>query len=346
MAFERQATMRDVAELAGVSISSVSNYTNGRWQRLSEERRNTIAKAIATLGYRVNSPARSLRSSRTRTLGLLALDDTSRFLADPLTGLYLAGLGDCAREKGYSVLVHASGSRRKKDEMLLPIAENRVDAVCVLLSGSRTLRRRVLTGLGQSGIPLAVLDERETLDSAPSAHSVRADQESGSSTLVEYLIGKGHTRIAFIAARTPWAVLEQRYEGFTRTMRNQGLKSRPEWVLAEGDWTPDSARPMVEKLLASRPQPTAIVCGSDLLALGAIRTLTEMKLNVPHDVAVAGFDDFDVSRNVCPALTTVRVPAWEMGFAAADVLIGDLDQTHLGRTSLVLETELIPRESA
>lgn len=346
MALERQATMRDVAELAGVSISSVSNYTNGRWQRLSDEKRETIMQAIATLGYRVNSPARSLRSSRTRTLGLLAADDTSRFLADPLTGLYLAGLGDCAREKGYSILVHASGSRRKKDEMLLPIAENRVDAACVLLSGARGLRRKILEGLEQSGIPLAVLDEFDLLDSAPSAHSVRADQESGAAKLVEYLISKGHTRIAFIAAKTPWAVLEQRYEGFKRTMQSHSLKVRPEWVLAEGDWTPDSARPMVERLLSGRSKPTAIICGSDLLALGAMRRLTESKIRIPGDVAVAGFDDFDVSSNVSPALTTVRVPAWQMGFAAADVLIGDLDQRQLGRTSLMLETELIPRESA
>jgi DNA-binding LacI/PurR family transcriptional regulator len=346
MTLKRQATMRDVAELAGVSISSVSNYTNGRWQRLSEERRETIAEAIASLGYRVNSPARSLRSSRTRTLGLLALDDTSRFLADPLTGLYLAGLGDSAREKGYSVLVHASGSRRKRDEMLLPIAESRVDAACVLLSGTRSLRMRILEGLGKSGIPLAVLDETDTLDAAPKAHSVRADQESGASTLVDYLVSQGHTRIAFIAAKTPWAVLEQRYEGFKKTARAHSIRVNPDWVLFEGDWTPDSARPMVDKLLSLKSKPTAIVCGSDLLAIGAIRKVTERGLRVPDDVAVAGFDDFDVSRNVSPSLTTVRVPAWEMGYAAADVLISDLAQTQYGRSSLVLETELIPRESA
>lgn len=346
MTLKRQATMRDVAELAGVSISSVSNYTNGRWQRLSEEKRETIAEAIASLGYRVNSPARSLRSSRTRTLGLLALDDTSRFLADPLTGLYLAGLGDSAREKGYSVLVHASGSRRKRDEMLLPIAENRVDAACVLLSGARSLRKRILEGLDKSGIPLAVLDETDTLDAAPSAHSVRAAQEAGASTLVDYLIKQGHTEIAFIAAKTPWAVLEQRYDGFKRTAREHSIKVNPEWILFEGDWTPDSARPMVEKLFSRKSTPTAIVCGSDLLAIGAMRTVTERGMSVPRDVAIAGFDDFDVSRNVSPALTTVRVPAWEMGYAAADVLISDLAQTQHGRTSLVLDTELIPRESA
>jgi LacI family transcriptional regulator len=346
MTLKRQATMRDVAELAGVSISSVSNYTNGRWQRLSEGKRETIADAIASLGYRVNSPARSLRSSRTKTLGLLALDDTSRFLADPLTGLYLAGLGDSAREKGYSVLVHASSSRRKRDEMLLPIAENRVDAACVLLSGSRSLRKRILEGLDKTGIPLAVLDEKETLEAAPSAHSVRADQENGASSLVKYLIDKGHSDIGFIAAKTPWAVLEQRYDSFKRTLREHSLTVNPDLVLFEGDWTPDSARPMVQKLLSRKSRPTAIVCGSDLLAMGAMRTIKDRGLSVPQDVAVAGFDDFDVSRNVSPALTTVRVPAWEMGYAAADVLISDLDQTQHGRTSLVLETELIPRESA
>jgi DNA-binding LacI/PurR family transcriptional regulator len=103
---------------------------------------------------------------------------------------------------------------------------------------------------------------------------------------------------------------------------------------------------MVEALLSRRRRPSAIVCGSDLLAIGAMRTVTEQKLNVPNDVAIAGFDDFDFSRNVSPSLTTVRVPAWEMGYAAADVLIADLAQKHYGRNSLVLETELVTRESA
>ena len=346
MNHKRQANMRDVAELAGVSISSVSNYTNERWQRLSVEKRKTIAEAIASLGYRVNNPARSLRSSRTKTLGLLVLDDTYRFLADPLTGLYLAGIMDSAREKGYSVLVHASGSRHKRDEMLLPIAENRVDAACVLLSGARAMRKRILEGLGKSGIPLAVLDETDTMDAAPRAHSVRADQESGASSLVHHLIQKGHTDIAFIAAKSPWAVLEQRYDSFKRTMRDHSIKINPDWVRFEGDWTPDSARPMVETLLSRPRRPSAIVCGSDLLAIGAMRTVTEQKLSVPNDVAIAGFDDFDFSRNVSPSLTTVRVPAWEMGYAAADALIADLAQTHYGRLSLLLETELVIRESA
>jgi LacI family transcriptional regulator len=346
MALARQATMRDVAELAGVSISSVSNYANGRWQRLSEERRDAIARAIETLGYRVNSPARSLRSSRTKTLGLLALDDTSRFLADPLTGLYLAGLGDSARERGYSMLVHASGSGRKRDEMLIPIAENRVDAACVLLSGSRTLRRRILDGLGRSGVPLLILDEKEALDAVPGAHSVRADQESGAFALTKYLIEKGHRNIAFIAAKTPWAVVEHRYDGFKRASREGSVTINPDLVLFQGDWTPDSAHPMVERLISMRPRPTAIICGSDLLAIGAMRCLAERRIVVPDGIAVAGFDDFDVSRNVSPALTTVRVPAWEMGFSAAEILIGDLEEAQRGRTALVLDTELIPRESA
>jgi len=341
-----RATMRDVAQIADVSVSSVSNYTNGRLERLSPDTRTRIQKAITELGFKVNNSARSLRSSRTRTIGLLALDDSHRFLADPLTALYLAGLGDAAREKGYNLLVWTSGSKVNVEELLRPIAENRMDAACVILSGSKSVRRKVLRLLTGCDIPLVVLDELETLNASPVAHSVRADQTHGASSLVEHLIEHGHKNIAFIAAKAPWAVIEQRYEGFKRTLKMHSLDLNPKWTIFGGDWTPASAKPMIDKLLELRSSPTAIICGSDLLAIGAIRALSDRGIRVPDDIAVVGFDDFDVSQFVSPSLTTVQVPAWEMGYAAGEILTADLDISGQSRSSVVFPTDLLIRESS
>ncbi len=346
MTKRRSPTMRDVALMAGVSLSTVSNYANGRWQRLSPETRDSIDTAIESLGYRVNSAARSLRSTRTRTIGLLALDDSLRFLADPLTGLYLAGIGDAARESGYSVLVQASRMKSRVDDLMTPIDEHRIDAACVLLSGARAGRRRILQRLDASSVPYAVLDETDTLDVAPRAISVRADQAGGTTALVEHLISNGHRRIAFIAARTPWAVLEQRFDGFKTVLRRHKILVDPDLCLFEGDWTPTSAVPMVRKLLALKSRPTAVVCGSDLLAIGAMRAATDIGFSVPSDLAVAGFDDFDISEQVSPSLTTVRVPAWEMGRTAAELLIARLEDAGKPSASLCLNTTLVIRESA
>ena len=346
MANDGRATMRDVASLANVSIASVSNYLNGRWARLSPQTCDRIESAINTLGYQVNSSARSLRSSRTRAIGLLALDDTLRFLADPLTGLYLAGMGDTARDNGYSVLVHASPSKSRTDELMMPIAERRVDAVCVLLSGERSTRRRVLRKLDASTVPYVVFDEIETLNAAPRANSVRADQVAGGVALVEHLISTGHRRIGFIAARTPWAVLEQRFDAYKKVLRRHKLAVDNDLCLFEGDWTPDGAGAMVDRLLRLREPPTAVVCGSDLLAIGAIRAAQDRGFAVPDDIAVAGFDDFDVARHVSPPLTTVHVPAAEMGRAAAALLISHLERENPVSESVSLPTNLVVRESA
>jgi DNA-binding LacI/PurR family transcriptional regulator len=338
--------MSDVAALAGVSVQSVSNFTNGRFARLSDDTCRRIEDAIRELGYQVNNSARGLRSSRTNTIGFLVLDDSLRFVADPLTALYLAGIADSARDHGYSVLVHAAAHTGDHSEFIRPISENRVDAVCVLLSGARTLRRDVLRRLDLSGIEHVVFDEVAVTKTSPRAHVVRADQAGGASALVDHLVAVGHRRIAFIAARTPWAVVEQRYDAYRRALRRHGLDHDPEICLFEAGWEPTGAESMVRTLLEHETPPTAVMCGSDLLAIGAIDAARSLGRRVPDDLAVCGFDDFDVSAHVSPALTTVSVPAWEMGRVAATTLIGVLDGTIVEPTTTTLPTALQVRRSA
>jgi DNA-binding LacI/PurR family transcriptional regulator len=286
-----------------------------------------------------------LRSTRTRTLGFLALDDSDRFLADPLTGLYLAGIGDVAREAGYSVLVHSAHLTPDGADLLRPIHEQRVDAVCVMLSGRVADRERVVRFLAATGIAVALFDETG-LTTGEGAVVVAADQYGGAQALVDHLVERGHRDIGFIAARTPWAVVEQRYQGYLDAHTRHGRSPLRNGALFEAGWKPPGAAPMVDRLLARRRPPTAIMCGSDLLALGAIRHLIDRGLSVPGDVAVCGFDDFDVAAQSNPALTTVTVPAWQMGSSAARFLIRALEGGSLPSHPVVLPTALQRRESA
>ncbi|CAB4558623.1 unannotated protein [freshwater metagenome] len=338
--------MIDVAAAADVSVQSVSNFANGRWARLSVATRGRIEEAIAQLNYQVNNSARGLRSARTQTLGFLVLDDSHRFVADPLTALYLAGIADTARERGYSVLVHTTAHTKDHAELLRPISEGRVDAACVLLTGSPAVRRRVAQMLNQTDTEFVLFDELAVAKVAGRAFVVRSDQAAGATAIVDHLVAQGHRRIAFIAAKERWAVIEQRFDAYKRALRRHGIDIDPELTLFEAGWEPTGADAMVRKLLALNTPPSAIVCGSDLLAIGAMRTLREVGIAVPDQMAVCGFDDFDVSKFVNPQLTTVTVPAWEMGASAAGLLIDTLEGTRSSITEVCLSTKLQVRESA
>src|SRR6478752_2031777 len=138
----RRPTMRDVAEHSGVSVQTVSNLVNNRLRQMSEVTRLRIEEAMAELGYHPNLTARGLRSARTATIGFLLLDEGARYLADPMTDQVIAGVGDVARDRGYSVLIHAGVPGPPDRGLLRPVLESRVDGVLLFLSGPRGRARR------------------------------------------------------------------------------------------------------------------------------------------------------------------------------------------------------------
>lgn len=313
-----RARMRDVAERAGVSTQTVSNFINGRYARLSPGTRERIRVAIDEVGYRSLGPGRGRRGSRTRTLGFLVLDESERCLADPLTSLYLAGFADVARAQRYAVLVHTA--RAADPDLLRPVLENQVDAGCLLLSGRRALRHRVADMVAASGTPFVLLDEILP-QSRQHYPVVVADQREGARELVRHLVGRGHRRIAFLAAASEWAVLEERYAGYRGALDEAGIRFDSSLTIFEGGWEPSATSAMVDAVVRLPERATALVCGSDLVAVGAVRHLLDSGFAVPRDVAVCGFDEFPFAPHVEPALTTVAVPAWEMGKAAGVCLI-------------------------
>jgi DNA-binding LacI/PurR family transcriptional regulator len=336
--------MREVAELAGVSVQTVSNHVNGRYQYMAEDTRRRVAAAMRELGYHPNVTARGLRSAETRTLGFLVLDQHARFLADPLTDLIIAGVGDVAREQGYGILIQSASPTEESDDLLAPVLQSRVDGAFLLLSGEPEVRAQTIRRVGETTRSFVVFDE---LVEDGEAMSVRAADRDGGRMIAEHLIERGHERIAFIGAEVPWAVVEQRRLGFDEALAAAGAALDPELTRMEAGWEPGSAVPIAEALLAADPRPTAIVCSTDLLALATMHTALRLGLDVPGDVAVCGFDDFPFSRFTHPALTTVRIPAYDMGREAARILIDHLSGDGDGAKprQVELEVELMVRAS-
>jgi DNA-binding LacI/PurR family transcriptional regulator len=340
----RRPTLRDVAALAGVSVQTASNVARRRYGSMQPSTRARVEGAMRTVGYHPNVAARGLRQARARALGFLVVDESPSFLASRLTALLTAGIADVARESDYGVLVHSADTTAAAGTLARPLLEQRVDAAAVLVSGAPAQRRRQIERLAATGAPIVVFDE--PLGPADGALlGVRSDERAAARALTEHLLAAGHERIAFVAPEQPWAVLEQRRGGYRDALAAAGrepLTAEP----ADRRWRAEYGEHAAQLLLAGPRPPTAILCGNDLLALGAIRGARRLGLSVPRDVAVAGFDDFDFAALVDPPLTTVRLSPYELGHAAASMLIDVLEGRPVAQRHVTVANELVLRASA
>ena len=339
----RRATLRDVAKLAGVSVQTVSNATRGRYDLMGEETRARVEAAMSEVGYHPNLTARSLRQAKTNSLGFFVLDEAVSFMADPLTALLVAGMSDVARDAGYEVLIRAEKPFEVRTSLVRPLLEGRADGAVAVLSGQPEIRAEYVKMLEDCGAPFVIFDE--IIDN-PNILSVRTAERESSRQLAEHLISRGHTKIAFIAARVPWALTEQRFYGYQDALKAASIDPDPTLELFEASWQADGGRLMAEKLISQQSRPTAIICGSDMLAIGAMNAVKRAGMKVPDDVAVAGFDDFEFSSYTDPPLTTVRVPGYIMGRTAATLLVNVLKGEEPEKRAVVLDNELIIRGSA
>ena len=212
----RRSTLRDVAERANVSgPDGVDLLVNGRTHLMAEKTRERVQAMIA-LDYRPNATARGLRIARVHTLGVFVLDEDARFLADPMTDLVMAGVGDVARDRGYGVLIQSARPGSIDDGLLAPLHEHRVDGAMLYLSGDASVRSACVSRVRELGYTFVVFQEMYDKGDVP---SVSADNRDGARRLTEYLLDRGHTRVAFTAALTAWPMIEERHSGYVDAHR-------------------------------------------------------------------------------------------------------------------------------
>lgn len=294
-------TIHDVARAAGVSVGTVSKALNGYGQ-LREETRTAVRSAADRLGFRPNDLAQSLLRKRSFTVGLISTDSYGRFSIPVLEGIesaleparlsvFLCRADDPVRE------------RRHVDALLA----KRVDGVIV--TGRRTDLRPPID-LGGASMPViyafAQVEGGKALCLLP-------DDRGGARLAVEHLIGLGRRRIAHITGPVDFEAVRKRREGFRQALSAAGMRARPGHVLA-GAWSEAFGREAAQQLTGSRSGVDAIFCGSDQIARGVIDSLRESSVRVPDDVAVVGFDNWDViAAATRPAITTIDMNLHELG---------------------------------
>jgi len=352
MAITRRPTLADVATAAGVSRASVSNAFN-RPERLSATRRSEIMAIADSLGYAGPDPAAAgLRRGRTRAIGVIIPERLNYAFSDPAGVLILDGLAEALATANSGLLLLAGdGTGGGPTPELVSSA-----AVDAFVSYCAARDDPVVDVLRRRRLPMVFIDEAPL----PGTFAVDLDEETGSRALAEHLVALGHRNVGIITlecrpdggsgplsperrASISYSVTKRRLDSVLDVLAAAGIEADNVPVYESPHNMPAEGAAAAAWLLAQTPRPTAIVCQSDQLAVGALDAARAAGLSVPRDVSVAGFDDIDAATRCNPALTTVRQPLRERGRLAGEMLIQALDGKRPRRVRL--STELVVRDS-
>ncbi len=333
----RQARSQDVAKLAGVSRTTVSFVLNDvPGVKITEETRQRVLQAARELNYYPTAAARSLASGKTHRIGLILGEGQERLAADAFLPTFLQGVTASVHQRGYLLMLQLAEDVPSHEAYARLIREQQVDGL--ILSGPRS-DDPLLAELAEEKFPL-ILHGRLNGCMIP---CVDVDNAVGASQAVNHLIALGHRRIGFISnAPLSYAGAQDRFAGYKATLAENDIPLIPELVRTAA-FLPDSGRAAMEDLLALAEPPTAVFAASDVVALGAMSAIQDAGLDIPNDMAVVGFDDIFLAAQAHPPLTTVRVPAYGLGWTAAEILISLIQGDQV--SSVTLETELVIRQS-
>lgn len=325
--------MRDVAERAGVSVTSVSHVIN-ETRPVSLELRERVLEAMRELDYQPNLLARSLRSGKTHTFGIIVSDNTNPFFAE-----IIRGIEDTSFEHGYSLILCNSDTNLAREKHYIELlTEKQVDGILFMAAGDSADHLRALQ---DRQFPVVVVD-REIADIP--IDTVLVDNVHGAWLATQHLIDLGHQRIGCITAPTSLPLSADRIDGYRKALLEADIVVEEDSIVP-GNFNLGGGYRATQRLLALDNPPTAVFCSNDLMAIGAICAASEAGRNVPTDLSVVGFDDIPLASYSNPPLTTVTQPIYDMGVAATAMLLERLSDPDLPPRRKILPTELKQRRS-
>jgi DNA-binding LacI/PurR family transcriptional regulator len=331
-----QATIKQVAQRAGVSTATVSYVLNGTGT-VTDETRRRVMDAVADLHYEPRHAARSLRG-RSHTIGITLPGPAGR-LADPVLAELVAGLSDAAALRGYYLLLAPLAEDQPEPELCLSLARTgRVDALVLLDMHVGDERAQALC---EAGIPHVCAGPPPTGCDSP---SVTVDGRAAAEAATEHLLALGHRRIGLIQLPSELADSEPRYQGYADALAAAGIEPNPQLIVEGGRAEEDGYQAMSE-LLSAAERPTAVLACSDELAFGAMHALYDASLAVGRDVSLVGFDDTPLASHSHPPLTAVRQPRRAVGEHLAALLDDAVQGRRQSARHITLGARLMVRRS-
>ncbi len=329
-----RVTIADVARRAKVSPTTVSYVLSGN-RPVGAQTRERVERVIEELDYRPSSLARSLRTSKSQTIALIIPN-----IGNPFYPALARAFQDVLRARDYHVFICNTDAQRSEElGFLEDLRQRRVDGIAMTPLG---VHSEDLTEVLQDRLPFVSVG----ID-VPETDTVLTDDAAAAHEATTHLLRRGHRRVATVAGPPGLLTGDPRLSGYTAALADAGVRYDSRLVV-RSDHTRAGGKEATLQLLRlpERRRPTAVFCANDLMAIGALDAAREVGLTVPTDLAVVGFDDIEAASLVTPALTTVRTPSFDIGQAAADLLLERLAGSTAAPRRIVVPTRLIERASA
>jgi LacI family transcriptional regulator, galactose operon repressor len=329
----RKASIKDVAQAAGLSPTTVSRYLN-RGIVLPARSANRIDEAVRLLGYRPDHLARNLSLGKSHLIGLIIPE-----ISNPFFAALASAVEDVAFAAEYGVLIcNTHNDVAREFAYLRLLASRQLDGIAFLTCQANN--PELVAALNQNSHVVLV---DEDIDGVK-AGRVFCENRAGGRSAAEYLIDRGHVRIGFIGGPENLLSSRERYAGFVSACGERGL-AHPQRFVSFGPYTADFGRRTATQFLGASRPPTAIFATSDYVALGVLHAATDLGLHVPQDLSLVGFDDMPFAADLSPALTTIRQPIHELGKMGAELLLRSMDGAAESNPTLRLPVKLIERSS-
>jgi LacI family transcriptional regulator len=337
-------TLRDVAEKANVSVSTVSRVLNNKTTNIpiSQSTRQRVLQAVQEIGYRPNIAARHLVNKKSFNLiGIILPTAVPDLSSHPFYMTLVRGVTHLCQQEGYAVTIHFINTDQadEVDQSYPHILEIPTSGYIL---ATTLINDQLLPRFTADHVPFVHVG-RLASDEGEQSCFVDVDNYRGGSLAVEHLLGKGHQKIATIAATEPLHAGAERLRGYQETMCRAGISPHPDWIVYS-EFQEAGGYAAMEKLLNSEDRPTAVFAASDSIALGAIKAIQDHGLEVPTDMAVVGFDDIPDALRSQPPLTTIRQPIFDLGETAAKLLLAILKGEN-DVASVILQPKLIVRDT-
>jgi LacI family transcriptional regulator len=334
----KTTSIKDVAKKAGVSISTVSNALNNS-RYVKKETKEKILEIAGSLNYIPNIIARGLKTKSTRTIAVIVPDVSNQFFAQVIRGVEETG-----RQRKYNVLLTCTYYDVLEEKKSIEILRQQFVDGFLFISGYNGFDH--IKALSDDKVPVVVAD-RELGDSKVA--SVLIDNFEAMRRTVNYLYGLGHRRIGYISyTYDNQTTVKKRFQGYCKGLKDNKLIFDPDIVVISEALRLNElqdSRNAVKKILMCKDIPSVIMSASDFIAVGVIRTLKELKIKIPEEISVVGFDNILMSLYTDPLLTTIKQPKKQMGVTAMNLLLDMIERKRLKEKNIILSTKLIERQS-
>lgn len=304
-------TIKDIAEKLKVSVSTVSRALRGG-SEIKKETRRLVRELAAELNYSPNPIALSLKERKTKMIGIVVPE-----IANTFCSATIAGIEDVAYARGYHVMIFQSHEKYEREKVTTQLlASRRIDGLIISLS-NETSQHDHLHEMIEKGIPVVMFDR---VYDGLNTHKVVTDDYTGAFKATEHLIEQGYRNIAQLTMASYLSITQNRMAGFRDALKEHDVPLREEWIL-HCNFNTEEINAKIRGLFSGNEQPDAVLASSERLAIACMSELRAMDLRIPEDVALIGFSDNPLNRLMCPSLSSVRQPTFEIGQKSAELLI-------------------------